>query len=230
MIFSLVIPCFNEAKNIPLVLESCNFIKTLDKIELILVDNGSTDDTQEVFTKLLPNYPFCKSVRVENNIGYGNGILAGLAVANGEILGWTHADMQTDPKDILKGLKLFEKNSKKFFIKGRRVERPFGDNIFTFGMSVFESILLLKPMYDINAQPTMFSRSLYNNWKNPPSDFSLDLYAYYSALKQGYIVRRFQVKFGDRAHGLSNWNINWKSKLKFIVRTIKYSIKLKKQL
>ena len=70
MIFSLVIPCFNEAKNIPLVLESCNFIKTLDKIELILVDNGSTDDTQEVFTKLLPNYPFCKSVRVENNIAY----------------------------------------------------------------------------------------------------------------------------------------------------------------
>ena len=230
MIFSLIIPCFNEAKNIPLVLDSCNFIKSSDQIEVILVDNGSTDDTQEIFTKLLPDYPFCKSVRVENNNGYGSGILAGLKVAKGETLGWTHADMQTNPKDILKGLILFEEDSENIFIKGRRIERPLSDSIFTLGMSIFESMLLHKPMYDINAQPTMFTRSLYNSWINPPNDFSLDLFAYYTALKQGYNIKRFQVRFGDRANGISNWNLNWKSKLKFINRTIRYSLKLKKQL
>ena len=97
-------------------------------------------------------------------------------------------------------------------------------------MSIFESILLLKPMNDINAQPTMLSRELYGKWKNPPHDFSLDLYAYYIALLMNYKVKRFRVVFGERAFGHSSWNINLSSKYKFIARTIKYSLQLKKHI
>ena len=48
MRFSLVIPCFNEEKNIPLLIERCKFIGQHDEIELVLVDNGSIDNTANV--------------------------------------------------------------------------------------------------------------------------------------------------------------------------------------
>jgi glycosyltransferase involved in cell wall biosynthesis len=230
MRFSLVIPCFNEAKNIPLLVESCKFMLTETDIELILVNNGSSDETDNIIADLKKVNPFLKSVSVEENIGYGHGILKGLENASGKILGWTHADMQTDPKDILKGLKLFSSDESVNFIKGKRINRPLKDNIFTIGMSIFETILLHAPMHDINAQPTMFKRKLYETWSNPPHDFSLDLYAYYLAIKNQNKIKRFNVNFNERVHGTSNWNINWRSKWRFIIRTIKYSLKLRRQL
>ena len=51
MKFSLIIPCFNEAKNIPLLLERCGGITRLGEIEIILVDNGSTDGSVDFLMK-----------------------------------------------------------------------------------------------------------------------------------------------------------------------------------
>lgn len=227
MRFSLVIPCYNEAANLPLLLERCKGVAGADT-EVILVDNGSTDDSPQVLARLLPAYPGCRSVRVEQNQGYGFGILSGLRAARGEILGWTHADMQTDPQDALRGLELFARHGAKSFVKGRRYGRPLADVAFTLGMSVFETLLLGKPFWDINAQPTMFTREFFATWSNPPHDFSLDLYAYYEARRQGLAVHRFPVHFGDRAHGVSHWNVNWAAKRKFIRRTVDFSLQLRR--
>ena len=230
MRFSLVIPCYNEAENLPLLLERCKELALRSDVEVVLVDNGSTDSTVEVLQNLLPKYPGCRSIRVEKNQGYGLGIISGLMAAKGQILGWTHADMQTDPQDALWGLDLFEKHGDNIFVKGRRYGRPFMDVVFTVGMSMFETFLLAKPMWDINAQPTMFNRKFLDAWSSPPDDFSLDLYAYYQAQTQGLKVCRFPVKFGERAHGVSHWNVNWAAKWKFIRRTINFSIQLKKKI
>ena len=156
--------------------------------------------------------------------------MSGLKAAKGEILGWTHADMQTDPQDTLFGLELFEKHGDDIFVKGRRYGRPFMDVVFTVGMSVFETFLLARPMWDINAQPTMFSRRFFESWTAPPDDFSLDLYAYYQAQSYGLKVHRFPVRFGERAHGVSHWNVNWAAKRKFIRRTVDFSLQLKKKI
>lgn len=230
MRFSLVIPCYNEAANLPLLLERCKELAARPDVEVVLVDNGSTDSTTEVLQNLLPKYPGCRSIRVEKNQGYGFGIVSGLKAAKGGILGWTHADMQTDPQDALFGLELFEKHGDGIFVKGRRYGRPFMDVVFTVGMSVFEMILLARPMWDINAQPTMFSRSFFESWTAPPDDFSLDLYAYYQAQNSGLKVYRFPVRFGERAHGVSHWNVNWAAKRKFIRRTVDFSLQLKKKI
>lgn len=76
MDFSVVIPCYNEKENIPMLLDG--FARALqgkeDWVEVILVDNGSTDGSGEVLDKLLPGYPFARTVRVEINQGYGYGI------------------------------------------------------------------------------------------------------------------------------------------------------------
>lgn len=230
MRFSLVIPCFNEAPNLPLLLPRCAKVADPGNVEVILVDNGSTDDTPTLLNELLPHHPGCRSVRVDVNQGYGFGILAGLRAANGNILGWTHADMQTDPRDVLLGLELFDQYGTNIYVKGRRYGRPISDVAFTVGMGVFETLLLGRVMWDINAQPNMFSRSFFDSWESPPSDFSLDLYAYYRALKRGMPVHRFPVRFGERAHGISHWNVNWAAKRKFIRRTIDFSLQLKRRL
>jgi glycosyltransferase involved in cell wall biosynthesis len=230
MRFSLVIPCYNEAANLPLLLERCKELAVTPDVEVVLVDNGSTDSTTEVLENLLPKFPGCRSIRVEKNQGYGFGIVSGLKAAKGEILGWTHADMQTDPQDALLGLAHFEKHGDDIFVKGRRYGRPFMDVVFTVGMSVFETFLLARPMWDINAQPTLFSRRFFETWASPPHDFALDLYAYYQALVQGLAVHRFPVRFGPRAHGVSHWNVNWAAKKKFIRRTVDFSLDLKRNL
>lgn len=230
MFFSLIIPCYNEGKNLPLVMERCKVFEHRSDIEIILVDNGSTDCTPEVLKRLLPHYPNCRSVRVKSNRGYGHGIIAGLAAAEGKIVGWTHADMQTDPADVEVALSTYFNDDRNNFVKGRRVNRPFFDVVFSIGMGIFETILLKKFLWDINAQPTLFPKKFIESWQDPPEDFSLDLYVYYLAKKQNYKISRIPVLFGDRAYGLSHWNINWKEKMKFINRTISYSFELRRRL
>ena len=226
---SVVIPCFNESKNLPLLISRCQktYVKE-QSIEFILVDNGSTDDTQEVIKDLTSNLSFVTVVHVEINKGYGHGILSGLKVAKGEVLSWTHADLQTDPFDLLNGLNFFldSDNLELLFVKGRRYGRPFLDIIFTIGMSLFETLLMRKLMWDINAQPTMFHRNFFLDWESPPNDFSLDLFAYYIAKKSNLRVKRFPVLFGERAHGVSHWNVNFSAKYNFIKRTLVYSFNL----
>ena len=101
MKLSIIIPCYNESKNIPLILEKFESVIKRDDVEVILVNNGSTDNSQMVLDELLPKYPFSKVVKVEVNQGYGFGITSGLCEAKGEFIGYTHADMQTDPADAL---------------------------------------------------------------------------------------------------------------------------------
>jgi glycosyltransferase involved in cell wall biosynthesis len=229
MIFSIVIPCYNEGQNIPLVLESFNNIIKEDNIEVILVNNGSTDNSVKVLEELLPKYSFAMTVLVPVNQGYGYGILQGLKAANGDYIGWTHADMQTDPKDVLKAFKIIEEKAQdNLFLKGNRKGRPLFDQFFTIGMSIFESLYLKKNLFDINAQPNVFHKQFLEKWDEPPFDFSLDLYAFFMAKKHNLSVIRFDVIFPERINGTSSWNNGMSSKWKFIKRTIHFSIKLKK--
>lgn len=231
MKLSIVVPCYNEEENIPLILKRFGSIIKRDDIEVIIVNNGSTDGSEQVLNSLLSKYKFAKLVKVEINQGYGFGILSGLKEAKGEYLGWTHADMQTDPSDVIKALEIIEEHpSEKIYLKGNRKNRPKIDKFFSVGMCLFEMLLLGTFLWDINAQPNIFDRSFFDNWKNPPLDFSLDLFAFYTAKKQGYNIQRFDVIFHKRIHGQSNWNTGWISRFKFIKRTIEFSFKLKKDI
>ena len=70
---SLIIPCYNEEGNIKKVIESCKNYLNDNENELILVNNGSNDNTEEII-----DY-YCKikniiKVNVPINKGFGNGI------------------------------------------------------------------------------------------------------------------------------------------------------------
>lgn len=230
---SIVVPCYNEALNLP------NLIARFEDIhepgadwELVLVDNGSTDDTAAVLEAELakPNREFVRVVTVPSpNVGYGHGIYTGLTHAKGKYLAWTHADGQTPPSDVLAafGLLLGSKDPERTFVKGRRRGRPAKDALFTFGMTVTAVALLREDIQDVNAQPKCFPRSLLELATDPPTDLNLDLYFYWLARKNGYEVRTFDVSFLDREHGESKWAFNWKSKYKNIKRTVDFMLDIR---
>ena len=239
-ILSIVIPCFNEAKNIPILVDhiykSFSEEKIIKKntcpIKIIIINNGSIDNTADILKSLYGKYSFLEIYSISKNIGYGYGILKGLNLANTPYIGWSHADLQTDMRDIIKALRIieFNKENLKVFIKGERKNRNYFDNFFSIGMSLFESILFGIPLYEINAQPTIFHRSLLDNGFEAPFDFSLDLYIYIMAKIKKYSIKRFNVEFKQRIYGTSKWNTNWRSKLKFILRTLKFSLKLRRKI
>ncbi|BBM46671.1 glycosyltransferase, group 2 family protein [Leptotrichia wadei] len=231
MKMSIVIPCYNEEENIPLILEKFGSIIKKENIEVILVNNGSTDNSKEILEKLLPKYQFSRVVQVSKNQGYGHGIIKGLEVATGEFLGWTHADLQTDPYDVIKAYKILEDRNwdKNIYIKGKRKNRTFIENFFTVGMSIFETLYLKKNLWDINGQPNIFSKDFYKTWENPPKDFSLDLYALFLAKEQKRKIVRINVLFPKRVNGKSSWNTGFLARWKLIKRIIKFSIELKRK-
>ena len=89
MKLSIVVPCYNESKNIPLILEKFSSVIKRDDVEVLLVNNGSKDSSQEILDMLIPKYSFARVVIVKENEGYGFGIASGLLEAKGEFIGYT---------------------------------------------------------------------------------------------------------------------------------------------
>ena len=97
------------------------------------MNNGSSDNTHKKLKDIISKYTHVKYINLKNNLGYGGGILEGLKVCKGEVIGWTHADLQTNPLDAL-AFEKFKNNKKnyKLYVKGNRQNRPFFDKFFTF--------------------------------------------------------------------------------------------------
>jgi glycosyltransferase involved in cell wall biosynthesis len=225
---SIVVPCYNEAENLPALVARFEAERRPDADwELILVDNGSKDRTGEVLAEELKpaSRSFVRVVTVPPpNVGYGHGIVAGLRAAKGEYLGWTHADGQTPPADVLKAFDLLTSSAdpKRTVVKGLRRGRPLKDTLFTFGMQATSLVLLQKDLPDINGQPKVFHRTLLDLAVAPPVDLSLDLYFLYLARRNGFAIQTFDVEFRDREFGESKWAFNWRSKARNIARSVKF--------
>ena len=230
---SIIIPCYNVAGALPQLINKCREVwQNNELVEFIFVNNGSTDSTQEILLDLFakPENRFGKIITIPINQGYGFGILEGLNQASGDILSWTHADLQCDPFDVVHAFDKYKDllNANKCIVKGRRVNRNLIDRSFTFFMSIICSVLLKKKLTDINAQPKIFNKQFYESIQNAPFDFSLDLFLLYTALKSGLKIQSFPVKFIHRETGVAKGGGNFKGKLKLIRRTIKYILALHK--
>jgi polyisoprenyl-phosphate glycosyltransferase len=231
--FSIVLPCYNEAENLELILKKFEVtLKNNFPLEVVIVNNGSTDTTSLILRKLVLKYPFITVVTIKKNLGYGHGIYSGLKKAKGHFIGWTHADLQTDPVDVIRAFKKLARTQHplRTLVKGTRKKRNVFDNFFTVGMSIFESIYLGTTLWDINAQPNVFHKSLLLLLKNPPKDFSFDLYTLYIAKKNNFSIVRIPVFFSQRLYGNSKWNTGIASKINFIKRTLTFSRALKSTL
>jgi len=221
---SIVLPCYNEAEGLPNLLDRYAEFAARYQFELVLVDNGSTDNTQEVIGRLLPKYAFARCTRVIKNVGYGHGIFQGLKQAQGEFLAWSHADLQTDGGDVFRAYDSLKnaQNVSRTLVKGRRRGRRLSERFISRGMELASLCLLRSRLTEINAQPKVFHRDLLSFLTKPPTDFNFDVYVLYKANRAGWAIREVEVDFPPRPFGESHWAATWRSKFRTIRRSLFY--------
>ncbi len=124
----MVIPCYNEQEVVAFTVK-----KLLDcfqeagiKLQIIAVDNGSTDRTGEILRSLAAANPRVLPVRVEVNEGYGNGVINGFPHCDAEWVGSIPADGQVDAEDVVRLFEAARVTNGKVLAKVRRRFRMDG--------------------------------------------------------------------------------------------------------
>jgi len=99
---SIVIPLFNESESLEPLAEWIDrvVVKAGFKHEIILVDDGSQDDSWEVVGKLQKKYPAIQGIRFRRNYGKAAALHCGFLKARGEIVFTMDADLQDNPEEI----------------------------------------------------------------------------------------------------------------------------------
>ena len=232
MKYSIVIPCYNESGNLKKLVKLLEKIPKKYKVEFILVENGSTDNSRDVFeNELMLNNKHIKSVYVDNNRGYGYGIIQGLKKASGKYVGWIHADLQYNPLDLLPFFDYLDTGDGEFLLlKGKRKNRKLVEHIFTFGMGIFDSLLFGKKMSNVMAVPVIFNKELLNYMDYFPEDFCIDIFVYVLALKKQYVVTHLPIYLNNRENGCSSWNTGFTSRVKQSMKMIKGSLLVKRRM
>jgi len=105
---SLIVPCFNEAPTIEKCLERVlSFAKAQHfSVEIIVIDDASTDGSFQIIEKLSSQYDKIKILKHEKNKGKGAALRAGFALATGDYIGIQDADLECDPNDYIAMLEL----------------------------------------------------------------------------------------------------------------------------
>ena len=102
--FSLVIPTYNESKNIEKMIQHLtNLLNSafLNDYELIVVDDNSPDNTWEIAQSLTGKYPQLRVMRRQHERGLATAVIRGWQAAHGTVLGVIDGDLQHPPEILL---------------------------------------------------------------------------------------------------------------------------------
>ena len=100
---SVVIPAFNEANSLVELLDRC--ARTMNKrfknnFEILIVDDGSTDETQLILSRLVKKYSFLNGIILRTNFGKSIALMSGFSRAKGKFIVTLDADLQDRPEEI----------------------------------------------------------------------------------------------------------------------------------
>ncbi len=99
---SVLVPAKDEAQNLPLFMElaAATFAAHSARYEVIVIDDGSSDDTWSVLQSLQERFPFLRAVRHRTQRGIAEALRTGWLHARGNVLVFYPADLQFKPEDI----------------------------------------------------------------------------------------------------------------------------------
>ena len=149
MIYSVIVPCYNEGENI---LEFYKVFKNdlksiLDHIELIFINDGSSDNTQEKLNELVnKNEIKIKTIEFSRNFGKEAAIKAGLDSCTGDYISIIDADLQQNPKYILDMIEILKNNENFDSVACYQQERKEGKILSLFKSAFYK---LINNMSDI---------------------------------------------------------------------------------
>jgi dolichol-phosphate mannosyltransferase len=98
---SVLVPAKDEAENLPLFMEQAAAALSTEPgfYEVIVIDDGSVDDTWNVLQELSTRYPFLRAVRHRARRGIAESLRSGYLAARGSILVFYPADLQYKPEE-----------------------------------------------------------------------------------------------------------------------------------
>ena len=125
MRLSVVVPCFNEEGNIALVVAQAAEVgrRLASELEIIVVDDGSTDDTAQVLARLRETVPELEIVPHPENRGYGVAVRSGLERAVMDYIFLTDGDGQFDLEELPAAIQLLSEHD---VVAGYRTHRQDG--------------------------------------------------------------------------------------------------------
>jgi glycosyltransferase involved in cell wall biosynthesis len=202
---SIVIPAYNEAGSLPLLYSEITAVmkNITGDYEIIIVNDGSDDRTQEIIEKLFQDdEDHIKGIQFRSNFGKAAALKVGFNEARGKIIFTMDADLQDDPKEIPnfiakidEGYDLvsgWKQNRKDSFIKNS------SSKFFNFVTSLFSKVQL----HDFNCG--------FKTYKSEAAK-SLDLYGQLHryipvmASNQGYKIAEIPIHHRKRKYGKSKY-------------------------
>lgn len=124
---SVVIPMYNEAENVkPLLDEVFACLENKVGFEVVVVDDGSVDDTLKRLAETREDRPRLSAVRHQRNYGQSAGLYSGIRVSRGRWIATLDGDGQNDPADILRLMEILKKEHRPdqpLIVVGARLRR-----------------------------------------------------------------------------------------------------------
>ena len=206
---SLVMPCYNEeaivGQTIKRLLQA--FERAEIPIELVTVDNGSRDRTVAILEELSARHREIVIVRVADNVGYGNGVLAGLPRCTAPWVGIIPADGQVDAEDTVRLYEDAVATGEVVLAKARRRFRMdgFQRKFVSIGYNLFFRLLWPRiDSLDINGLPKLMPREVMRRLSPTSRQWLLDPEIMVRAHLLGVRVLEYNVFARMRGSGLSH--------------------------
>ena len=178
---SIVIPAFNESKTIIQILDKIHLNKKNinHELEIIIVDDGSTDDTKDKLNE--HKHLYDQLIEIRNNMGKGNALNIGFSKCSGEIIIIQDADLEYSPEDYPKLLSPFEKFDADI-VYGSRFRSSDISAVLLFWHTIANKIITLTSnifsdlnLSDVETGYKAFKKKLINNINLSEKRFGIEI-------------------------------------------------------